>query len=243
MTEQLGAPQPATVIAISMHARSDLARRHFTDLLGSVMAHACHIQPATGQSGELAYTAIIPDNAQTLSMLRRLLSLQTEFAQSHPDCTTRFIIHHGLIFPSAARFLGAALRSAHSRLARLPANIRSAATVDFAEHVDTWPSKPITFSPLYTDSATVGLMAFSIQPNPDTEKPASLVHEVAFLRHLTTCLANHIGPFAEVIVDAARRSSTGNVQLIEELANEIEAPKAREKFRSDALAFSIRKPN
>lgn len=243
MTEQLGAPLPATVIAIKLHASGDLARRHFIDLLGSVLAHSCHIQAATAQNAELAYTAIVPDQARTLSLLRRLISLQTEFSQIHPDCTVRFIVHHGVIFPAAKNFLGAALRSAHSRLARLPDNVPSAATSDFAEHVATWPGKPLLFSLLHTDSVTPGLLVFSILPNSSPKKPASAAHEEAFLRHLTTCLADHLGPFAEVLVDAAKRSSTGSTQLIEELASEIDAPSAREKFRNDALAFSFSSPN
>lgn len=104
MTEPLGAPQSATVIAISLQARGDLARRRFTDLLSGVLAHSCHIQPATGQNNELAYTAIVPDSTQTLSLLRRLLSLQAEFGRIHPDCAARFMVHHGVIFPAAKNF-------------------------------------------------------------------------------------------------------------------------------------------
>lgn len=241
MTEQLGAPQPATVIAISLQARGDLAKRRFIDLLGTVLAHACHIQPAAGQNGDLSYTAIVPDHTQTLSLLRRLLSLQTEFAQIHPDCAARFVVHHGVIFPAARNFLGAALRSAHSRLARLPPNVPSAATVDFADYVATWSTRPLIFSPLYIDQATTGLLAFSILSNSTTETPPTKVHHEDFLRHLTTCLADHLGPFAEVLVDAAIRSSTSTQQLIDELASEINTPKAREKFRNDALNYSFAK--
>ena len=221
MTEPLGAPQSATVIAISLQARGDLARRRFTDLLSGVLAHSCHIQPATGQNNELAYTAIVPDSTQTLSLLRRLLSLQ-----------------HGVIFPAAKNFLGAALRSAHSRLARLPANIPSAATIDFADYVGTWSSQPVIFSKLFTDSAPPTLLAFSIVPSSTPEKANTTTHDEPFLRHLTTSLAAHIGPFAEVLVAAAKRSSTSTSQLIEELASEIGPPSAREKFRQDARTFS-----
>lgn len=242
MTEQLGAPRPATVIAISLQARGDLARRRFTDLLGNVLAHSCHIQPATVQNGELAYTAIVPNSTQTLSLLRRLLSLQTEFGQIHPDCAARFLVHHGLIFPSAKNFLGAALRSAHSRLARLPTNIPAVATIDFADYVATWSSQPMLFSKLVTDSTNPGILAFSILPSADAAKALSPDHEEALLRHLTACLAPHLGPVAEVLVDAAKRSSASATQLINELASEIEAPNAREKFRRDAQAFSFSRP-
>ncbi len=238
MTEPLGAPQSATVIAISLQARGDLARRRFTDLLSGVLAHSCHIQPATGQNNELAYTAIVPDSTQTLSLLRRLLSLQAEFGRIHPDCAARFMVHHGVIFPAAKNFLGAALRSAHSRLARLPANIPSAATIDFADYVGTWSSQPVIFSKLFTDSAPPTLLAFSIVPSSTPEKANTTTHDEPFLRHLTASLAAHIGPFAEVLVDAAKRSSTSTSQLIEELASEIAPPSAREKFRKDARTFS-----
>jgi len=242
VTEQLGAPQSATVIAISLNARGDLARSRFTDLLSSVLAHACHIQPATGQNNELAYTAIVPDSTQILSLLRRLLSLQAEFGRIHPDCAARFMVHHGIIFPSANNFLGAALRSAHSRLARLPANIPSAATEDFANYAATWASSPVIFSKLFTGNATPTLLAFSIVPSSTKVKTASRAHDEALLHHLTNCLASHIGPFAEVLVDAAKRSSTSTDQLIEELASEISTPNAREKFRSDALAYATKHP-
>ncbi len=237
MSESLGAPQPATVIAIGLSAGSDPARSHFTDLLGGTLAHTCHIQAASNRDSELAFTAVVPDHAQTLSLLRRLISIQDEFRQTHPECAVRFIVHHGPVFPSAASFVGAALRSAHSRLSRLPVTIAQAATSEFADYVSTWSAHPVTFGKLPLATEIPGLLHFSILTSSSPKSADQPADEEAFLRHITKCLATHLGPFAEVIVDAAKRSSATPRQMIEELASEISDAAAREKFRSDAIEF------
>lgn len=237
MHESLGSLQSATVIAIELHAGNGPARQHFTELLGGTLAHTCHIQPAGSRENELAFTAVVPDHAQTLSLLRRLISVQEEFRQKHPECTLRFVVHHGPVFPSAESFVGAALRSAHSRLGRLPLSITQAATSEFADYAATWTAHPVIFDKLALANEIPGLLHFTILSGNSPKKGEQPASDEAFLRHLTKSLATHLGPFAEVIVAAAQRSSASPRQMIEELASEITDAAAREKFRSDAVQF------
>lgn len=241
MTETLSTPHPhpATVIALGVNTADQAARARFTELLGGTLAHTCTLQPASHRDNELSYTAIVPDSTQTLSLLRRLLSIQQEFHQQYPAGAFRFLVHHGLVFLADGQFVGAILRSAQSRLSRLPAGIRQAATSEFADYVATWSVHPVTFSKLPSASEQPGLLDFSLHLSPDAEPADGSAQAEAFLRHLTKCLATHLGPFAEVIVDAARRSSASPQQMIEELASEIADATAREKFRSDAREFGL----
>jgi hypothetical protein len=249
MTEALGSPHPATVIAIGLKARLDdspslpATRRIFTNLLGGTLAHNCHIQPASAPGEELAFTAVVPDTAQSLSLIRRLLSIQDEFRGTHPDTAARFVVHHGVVFPSDKGYIGSALRSAHSRLTRLPHGVINAATTDFAAYTETWDFHPIVYHKQEAAHETLGLLGFSIeQPEPAPAESKAL-HDEALLHYLTSRLADHLGPFAEVLVDAAQRSSSTPRQLIEELASEIDDAKARQDFRKDAQDFLYSQPS
>ena len=249
MAAALGSPQPATVIAIGLSSlvagkqSPPAARVTFANLLGTALANNCHIQPAAGPDEELAFTAIVPDNSQTLSLLRRLQSIQAEFHQIHPTVAARFVVHYGIVFPSAKGYIGSALRSAQSRLLRLPKATTSAATEDFAAHTKTWLAHPISFQKLTGANDDNGLLAFAMDNQANITTPATLTDPTTasapatLIAYLTTRLANHLGPIAEILVDAAQRSSTSPSQLITELASEIDDLKARNDFHSDAHAF------
>lgn len=243
MTESLGAPHPATVIAIGLQTRLDdspslpATRRIFTNLLGGTLAHNCHIQPASGPAEELAFTAIVPDTTQALSLIRRLLSIQDEFQKTHPDTSARFVVHHGIVFPSAKGYIGSALRSAHSRLIRMPRSTANAATNEFSAYTKTWAAHPIVFWELAEAHETLGLFSFELLHQTEPPAAGNTASDEALQNYLTGRLAEHLGPFAEVLVDAAKRSSASPLQLIEELASEIDDAQAREKFRRDAKDF------
>lgn len=244
MNNTLSPPRPATVLAIGISPRHSVfqtpaaAIREFTALITESLGNNCHIQrSADGQAG-FALTGIVPDHAQTLSPLRRLDRVQSEFHRSHPDIQVRYIVHHGVVFQSPGGHSGSALRSAHSRLLRLPVHLDKAATLDFVAFTETWPSQTIRFEEIPNLPEGSGLLAFQL-PAPGNDTPMQAVSGLspAQCRYITTQLAEHLGPFAEVLVSTAQRTCTSTQQLIIELSREIDAPAARADFLAKAQAF------
>lgn len=249
MAQQLGRPEAVTVIAIELKPLrggvSDAdSREAFARLLGGTIALACSLQPAPRPDGELAFTAVVPDTGQTVSVLRRMASIQAEFKPQYPEIAARFVVHHGLAFVSpqagTKAYLGSALRSAHSQLQRLPMPYDSAATPDFIKATESWQACPLTFQPipdLQTDSS---LMTFSLV---DADTPqvvntvAGTVFDIALRNFLVQRLAAYVGPFAEVLVDAAQRSAKSHANLIKEVAHEIDDMPTRQRFEADAMAY------
>lgn len=242
MSVALGAPKPATVIAINLSGLSGrpvalAARQQLTELIGSSLANSCHIQPAASLGDNLDLSLILPDSSQVLSILRRVLGVQADLHQMHPESPVRFIVHHGLVFPSNHSHVGSSLRQAHGKLGRLPQAIRHAATTDFSNFAETWSAHHIIFDRFPEATIDPGLLSFTLTSTAPARAAANRQIDEALLQHLTNSLATHLGPFASVIVDAAQRASTNGQQLIDELCHEIEDPLARARFRSDAQDF------
>lgn len=241
MNTALNTPRPATVLAIGVTPRHSAFQtpmtviREFTSLITGTLGNNCHIQRHNGNPAGFALTAIVPDNAQTLAPLRRMSNVQAEFHQTHPDMQVRYIVHHGVVFQSPEGHTGSALRSAHSRLERLPATIDKAATLDFVAFAETWPSQSIAFDDIPGLPNGGGLLAFHIgTPNGPTPIEPNAAIQPAQLRQLTSLLAEHLGPFADVLVATAQRACTTPQQLIVELSREIDEPNAREDFLAKA---------
>jgi hypothetical protein len=250
MAQQLGQPEAVTVIAIDLKPpRGGVSpldsRETFARLLAGTVAQACLVQPAIRPDGELAYTAIVPDTGQTLAVLRRLVSIQTDFRYQHPDTAARFVVHHGLVFAAqttgSKSYLGSAVRSAHSQLQRLPPQVDSAATAEFALITETWKSCPLQFQPLADAQSGLSLLTFALAAGDKTETaPAtadSALVDAALRLFLIERLAAYLGPFAEVLVDAAQRSARSRDNLIEEVSREINDLPTRECFKAEAMAF------
>jgi len=242
VAETLGLPRAATVIAIGLKVGAEhpltpaATRLVIANLLAGALTNSCHLQSASGAEEPAAFTAILPDDSQVLALIRRLQSVQAEFHETHHDVTVHYVIHHGVVFPGPKGYIGSAMRSAHSRLARLPADIPCAATIDFAAFTETWASRPIVFRDYDELPLNLGLLAYSLTDAMIAGAGRSL-DQAALLTYLTSRLADYLGPFAEVLVDAARRSSSNTNQLIEDLAREIDDPHARHAFQSDVRAF------
>lgn len=242
MAETLGLPRAATVVAIGLkigaeHPLTPAATRMvIANLLAGTLTNNCHLQSASLPDEPAAFTAILPDDSQVLALIRRLQGVQAEFHHTHHDVTVHYVIHHGVVFLGPKGYIGSAMRSAHSRLARLPADIPSAATTDFAAFTETWTTCPIVFEDYDELPLNLGLLAFSLTDATAAGATRTL-DQATLLTYLTSRLADYIGPFAEVLVDAARRSSSNTNQLIEDLAREIDDPQARQAFQSDAQAF------
>lgn len=243
MAETLGSPRAATVIAIGLKAGAEhpltpsATRMIISNLLAGALAGSCLLQSASGPDEQAAFTAILPDDSQVVALIRRLQGVQVEFHDTHHDITVHYVIHHGVVFPGPKGYIGSAMRSAHSRLARLPAHIPSAATNDFAAFTETWTNRPIVFGDYDELPLSLGLLAFRLTETGAAG--AASLDQAALLAFLTSRLADYLGPFAEVLVDAARRSSSNTNQLIEDLAREIDDPTARKAFLADAQTFFV----
>ena len=168
MAETLGSPRAATVIAIGLKVGAEhpltpsATRMIISNLLAGTLANRCHLQSASGPDERAAFTAILPDDAQVPALIRRLQGVQAEFHDTHHDITAHYVIHHGVVFPGPKGYVGSAMRSAHSRLARLPAHILGAATNDFAAFTESWSSRPIVFEDYEELPLNLGLLAFSL---------------------------------------------------------------------------------
>lgn len=168
MAETLGSPRAAIVIAIGLKIGAEhpltpsATRMIFSNLLAGALANNCQLQSASGPEEPAAFTAILSDDSQVLALVRRLQGMQAEFHDTHHDITAHYVIHHGIVFPGPRGFIGSAMRSAHSRLARLPVHIPSAATNDFAAFTETWASRPIIFRDYDELPLNLELLAFSL---------------------------------------------------------------------------------
>lgn len=254
MSKELGHPEAVTVLAIDLKlpqggASTIASREAFARLLGGALAQACTLQPAMRQDAEPAYTAVVLESGQTLAILRRLLSIQAEFAQDHPDTVVRFVVHHGLVFAAPGsqpkNYLGSGVRSAHSHLNRLPTPLQRAATDEFVVATQHWDVCPIHFGPLEGDvdqpSAEplpkMGLMRFTLASESTEEQFQSGAKEDALKRFLSELLASYLGPFAEILVDAAQRSALSPASLVDEVSREIGDLPARIRFKEEAMDF------
>lgn len=245
--QQLSHPESVTVIAVELKSpggvSSEDSRETFTRLLGGSVALSCVVQPAPKADGELAYSAVVPDSGQCLAVLRRVESIQEEFKRQHPDIAMRYIAHHGLAFTvpptgsnSGHSYIGSALRSAHSHLFRLPRPFVRAATSEFVAATRSWQSCPIRFHPLPGESASQGLMSFDLESAEVLTEPAA---DAALKQFLVQRLAAYLGPFAEILVEAAQRSANSPINLIKEVAHEISDIPTRERFTADAMDFLL----
>jgi len=242
MAETLGSPRAATVIAIGLKVGAEhpltpsATRMIISNLLAEALASSCHLQSAPAPDEQTAFTVFLPDETQVPALIGRLQGVQAEFHDTHHDATVHFVVHHGVVFPGPRGYIGSAMRSAHSRLLRLPVQIPSAATTDFAAFTETWATRPILFRDYDELPLSLGLLAFSLSEANAAGSTRSL-DQASLIAYLTNRLADHLGPFAEVLVDAAQRSSSDTNQLIENLAREIDDPQARRAFLSDARAY------
>lgn len=242
MDTPLGGPAPATVVAINLQSTrpgrslEQVARQTFTQLISAALAHSCHIQPADSQNGEMNLALIIPDTSQALTILRRLFGVQTDINVRHPESSARFIVHHGIVFPSNNAYIGSSLRHAHAKLGRLPSPIDHAATSDFVSFTKPWAAHHISFAPFAEAGVDPALLNFSLASPAAPKEAGRPPIDAAFVRHLSHCLATHMGPFASVMVEAAQRTSHTSQQLLEELANEIDDPQAKANFIDEVRA-------
>lgn len=246
--QQLSHPETVTVIAVELKpiaggVSSADSRETFTRLLGGAVALVCAVQPAPRTDGELAFTVVLPDTGQCLAVLRRIESIQDEFKRQYPDIAARCIVHHGLAFAvpqtggnSGHSYIGSALRSAHSQLYRLPPSFERAATSEFVAATRNWQSCPITFHPLPGEPASQGLMSFDLESAEVLTEPTA---DAALKQFLVQRLAAYLGPFAEVLVEAAQRSANSPINLIKEVAHEISDIPTRERFTADAMDFLL----
>jgi hypothetical protein len=249
--QAIGSPQPASVIAIGLGNRQTgmsaprASREIFATQIGGALVQSCHIQSVPTADGELALSIIVPETTQILSLLRRIDSLRDEFERNLPELITRLVVHHGIVFPTAQGHMGAVLRAAQARLQslpKLPGEVDTVATGNFVAYTRTWPAHDLHF-----ESESCGeqydLYAFSLASATPEASPESAPDD--WVSYLTVRLAEHLGPFAQVLVDSACRSSKTPEHLAREVASEIDDTSARERFLNDALAYlrQHRKPD
>ena len=238
MSDSLNTPQPATVFALSLDRLRGTEswgslEKAFSGRLGATVAGICSIAKLPDEENPSYLAVVIDGTAQALAPLRRLLALQQDFAQSHPDCRVRLLAHHGLVFASSGGFLGSAVRAARRRLGQIPAECTAAASEEFVAYAMAWKGAPVVFPPL---EAVRGLYAVAFTtPQGTGEGSAASLENLA--PRFKSLLAVHLGPFAEVLTDAALRTARSPHQLIEELAAEIDREADRQIFRTQAQAL------
>ncbi|MCB1910233.1 MAG: hypothetical protein KDG53_00045 [Rhodocyclaceae bacterium] len=247
MDQTLGAAAPATVITLRLGARTQgrplqaATCQNFANLIGNSLRQGCHIQPTVRNDAEMSLALIVPVTSQTLTILRRLLAVQAELHRMRADARMSFLVHHGIVFPSGGNYIGSALRHARAKLARLPEHIEHGATSDFAGFAQSWDAQPIRFEKFADPDIDPGVLRFTLAATPGAATQGTPLADGAFVERLKRCLAEHLGPFATVVVDAALASSTTPRQLVEELCSEIDDAQARARFRNEALS-ALRPP-
>ncbi len=241
--DAIAPPQAASVIAVSLGSRLTskapprASREIFVMQIGSTLVQSCHIQAATAAEGNLSLTIIVPETTQILSLLRRIESVRYKFERNLPGLITRLVVHHGIVFPTKQGPMGAVLRAAHARLqslTKLPGEIQTVATGAFVAYTRSWPGQ----TPDLHFAARSCTEQYDIYPfSLTTAQPASAAESSPenWTSYLTERLAEHLGPFAQVLVDSANRSSRTPEQLAREVASEIDEAPVRERFLSDAL--------
>lgn len=253
MSKELGHPEVVTIVAIDLKSRegstsSPGSREAFARLLSGALPQVCALQSEGRQGAEPAYTAVVTGADQTLALLRRLINLQAEFGLAYPGSVLRLVAHHGLVFTAPGNqskpYLGSGVRSAHSHLNRLPELLQHAVTEEFVSATQLWDACPIHFEPLEdaeqspaTSSPPPGMMRFTLasegvaKPEPGTNDADELK------RFLTELLTSYLGPFAEILVDAAHRSGLSPASLVDEISREISDLPARVRFMEEAMDF------
>jgi hypothetical protein len=241
----LGRQQSFIVIAIELNAHgggaaSEESRRDFAGLLGAGVAHACSLQTAERHDGGWACTALIPDTGQTLALLRRMEDILADFRRRHPDAHARFVVHYGLAFatqPGNKRtYIGSAVRAAHSHLKRLPPAYDRAASGEFSALAKAWSSGSIEFTDLPLPLAELGLFGFNLKRGEQRDRSDPEI-AAALRNHLAESLATHIGPFAQILVESAQRSSKSLDDFIVEVAREIDEKAVRARVKDEARAY------
>lgn len=200
------------------------------------------VQREPSFEGSLLLSGVVPDQAQSLAPLRRMQAIQAQFHRQQAHLQVRYVVHYGLVFQSPSGAIGSALRSAHSRLQRLPAQVDVAATTDFLAFAQTWPGQAIQFDNIPDVAPDSGFQAFSFSATPKAiikpaPKPAPEPAASALRHFLSAQLTEHLGPFAEVLVASAEQTCSSPLQLIVTLSHEIDNPKAREVFLERARQF------
>lgn len=253
MSKELGHPEVVTIVAINLKPRqggtaSPGSREAFARLLSGELAQACALQSEGRQGAEPAYTAVVTGADQTLAILQLLINLQAEFGLAYPGSVLRFVAHHGLVFTAPGNqsksYLGSGVRSAHSHLNRLPESLQYAVTEEFVSATRLWDACPMHFEPLKgaepsaaMSSPPPGMMRFTLA-SEGVAKPKSGTHDDDELkRFLTQLLTSYLGPFAEILVDAAHRSGLSPASLVDEISREISDLPARVRFREEAMDF------
>lgn len=200
----------------------------------------CSLQlQARGSAGK-ALTLIMPPDVQVGSALRRSLTAIEDFEQATPGSRVCALIHHGVVFAAheggQAVHVGSAVRLAHSALRRLEGSQRLAASADFFQHARDWANSPLRFTALSGAAAAEGLQALSL--SSEEAAPSALNQDDDALREfLNARLAAEVGPFASVLVEAARRVAPSASALVLELAQEIESHQGRDDFTREGLAW------
>lgn len=241
--EAIAPPQPASVIAISLGCRlagktpPRASLEIFVTQIGSALVQSCDIRAVAAPDGDLLLTIIVPETTQILSLLRRIASVRQEFERNLPTLITRQVIHHGIVFPTRQGPMGAVLRAAHTRLqslAKLPGTIQTVATDNFIAYTRSWPGQtPDLHVASQPCCKQYDIFEFSLNGNPPPSASDKTPED--WTTYLTERLAEHLGPFARVLVDSASRSSSTPEQLAQEVASEIDEKPLRERFLSDAL--------
>jgi hypothetical protein len=253
MSKELGHPEVVTIVAIDLKPRqgstsSPGSRAAFARLLSVELAQACVLQSESRQGAEPASTAVVTGADQTLAILHRLTNLQAEFGLAFPGSALRFVAHHGLVFTAPGNqsksYLGSGVRSAHSHLNRLPESLQRAVTEEFVSATQLWDDCPLHFEPLLdaeqapaTSSLPPGLMRFSLASECVAKPEPAMNDDLELKRYLTESLTTYLGPFAEILVDAAHRSGLSATSLVDEVSREISDLPARVRFRDEAMNF------
>lgn len=241
---RIGTPRPYIVIAIELRATdgvavSEAAKAHLNSLLSSGLGLACTLQLFPRLDGVVASTALFTHTGQTLALLRRIDAIQDAMRQEHQGHRVRYLVHYGMAFTSrpGSGYMGSGIRAAHSRLGRLPSELERGASSEFRLLADSWNTGGIHFHDLPTPLQQEEVHGFHLDSNDWDAASRRSASQQVLVGYLTTQLAAHMGPIAQVLVENASHLARSPTNLIEETAREIDDLHARARFRQDALDY------
>lgn len=245
MNTSMQKPILASVVALEVRSmpgsQGEAALNGLLRHIHTLANQNCSIQLQARNNAAHGITVIMPPETQVGSVLRRCLHAMKNFEADYPGSQAHALIHHGVVFMAEedgqVSHVGSAIKLAHSSLRRLENQNPLVASADFCKHAREWSDRLFRLSPLGGAAASEGLHALHlIDTGNDQPKTAQIPPEhPALLAFLNARLAADVGPFASVLVEAARSIAPSAKALVLELAQEVDAPQARDDFTRDCL--------
>jgi len=238
------APVSTTVIAVSLPASgTPVGANVRTNFERLVVAIIRELGFTLKDPDGLGLTIVLAPDMTIAKALRLLASVIAVFEERCPPIRVKSLLHYGLVFrqenAGVVSYLGSAIRSANTLLARVTAMGGAFATKDFQDYALKVGSLPITMAaqPEAGSANPLLVVRFLERASPAAKTGRLLLSsDDAFLQFLKKRLASDLGPFAGPLVDNTNRSVTSAQELTHAVSHEVDDPKARQAFEVEVLA-------